>query len=71
MSEQVLPPSWQHVGRHDLFPVSTHDDTARFDFLANLNGYLASQVSPKVKQSYEQRVKPAFEKALGRAPPMP
>lgn len=68
MSEQVLPPSWQHVGRHGLFPASSHDDTARFDFLANLNGYLAGQVSPKVKQSYEQRVKPAFEKALGRAP---
>lgn len=68
MSEQVLPPSWQHVGRHDLFPVSAHDDTARFDFLANLNGYLAGQVSPKVKQAYETRVKPAFEKAAGRAP---
>lgn len=68
MSAQVLPPSWQHVGRHGLFPVSTHDDTARFDFLANLNGYLASQISPKVKQAYEQRVKPAFEKATGREP---
>jgi ubiquinone/menaquinone biosynthesis C-methylase UbiE len=68
MSEQVLPPSWQHVGRHDLFPVSRHDDTARFDFLANLNGYLAGQLSPKVKQAYEQRVKPAFEKAAGRPP---
>ena len=68
MSDPVLPPSWQHVGRHDLFPRSAHDDTARFDFLANLNGYLASQVSPKVKQAYDKRVKPSFEKAAGRAP---
>lgn len=68
MSPQALPPSWQHVGRHDLFPQSAHDDVARFDFLANLNGYLATQVSPKVRQSYEKRVRPALEKALGRSP---
>lgn len=68
MSQQALPPSWQHVGRHAVFPESAHDDTVRFDFLANLNGYLATQVSPKVRESYEKRVKPAFEKSLGRAP---
>ncbi|MGV8959799.1 MAG: class I SAM-dependent methyltransferase [Stenotrophomonas sp.] len=68
MSQQALPPSWQHVGRHAVFPESGHDDTARFDFLANLNGYLATQVSPKVRESYDKRVKPAFEKAAGRAP---
>lgn len=68
MSQQALPPSWRHVGRHEVFPKSAHDDVARFDFLANLNGYLATQLSPKVRNAYEQRVKPAFEKANGRAP---
>jgi len=68
MNQQPLPPSWQHVGRHAVFPDSGLDDTARFDFLANLNGYLATQVSPKVKTAYQQRVKPAFEKQQGRAP---
>ena len=68
MSEQALPPSWQHVGRHAVFPESTHDDTARFDFLANLNGYLSTRLSPKVRESYEKRVKPAFEQREGRAP---
>ena len=51
MSEQALPPSWQHVGRHAVFPQSAHDDTARFDFLANLNGYLSTRLSPKVRES--------------------
>ncbi|MFT4256957.1 MAG: class I SAM-dependent methyltransferase [Pseudoxanthomonas sp.] len=68
MSPQALPPSWQHVGRHAVFPEGTHDDAARFDFLASLNGYLATQLSPKVKTAYEKRVKPAFEKTNGRAP---
>ena len=68
MSQQALPPSWQHVGRHGMFPESTHDDAARFDFLANLNGYLSTQVAPKVHEAYEKRVRPAFEKTAGRAP---
>ena len=68
MSEQALPPSWQHVGRHAVFPQSAHDDTARFDFLANLNGYLSTRLSPKVRESYEKRVKPSFEQREGRAP---
>ena len=68
MTQQTLPPSWQHVGRHAVFPESAHDDTARFDFLANLNGYLSTRLSPKVRESYEKRVKPAFEQREGRAP---
>lgn len=63
-----LPPSWQHVGRHELFPEADHDDIARFDFLANLNGFLAGSLAPKVRTAYEQEVKPAFEKQQGRAP---
>lgn len=68
MTQQALPPSWQHVGRHAVFPESAHDDTARFDFLANLNGYLSTRLSPKVRESYEKRVRPAFEQREGRAP---
>lgn len=68
MSQQTPPPSWQHVGRHGVFPESGHDDTARFDFLANMNGYLSTQLSPKVRVAYEKRAKPAFEKTQGREP---
>ncbi len=68
MSQQALPPSWQHVGRHAVFPDSAHDDTARFDFLANLNGYLSTRLGPKVREAYDKRIKPAFEKSAGRAP---
>ncbi len=63
-----LPPSWQHVGRHEMFPEAGHDDTARFDFLANLNGLLAGQLAPKVRAAYEQEVKPAFQQRQGRSP---
>lgn len=68
MSQQAPPPSWEHVGRHAVFPESAHDDTVRFDFLANLNGYLATRLGPKVRTAYERRVRPAFEKQHGRAP---
>ncbi|MGY0618184.1 class I SAM-dependent methyltransferase [Lysobacter sp. A378] len=67
MSQQP-PPSWHHVGRHAVFPQAGHDDTARFDFLANMNGYLATRLSPKVRVAYDKRVKPAFEKSHDRPP---
>jgi ubiquinone/menaquinone biosynthesis C-methylase UbiE len=68
MTTRELPPSWTHVGRHAVFPQAGIDDVARFDFLANLNGFLSGQVLPKVREAYESKVKPAFEKAAGRAP---
>lgn len=69
MSEtRESPPSWNHVGRHAVFPVAGHDDVARFDFLANLNGFLATSVLPKVRDAYDARVKPAFEREHGRSP---
>lgn len=68
MSKQASPPSWRHVGRHGVFPESSLDDTSRFDFLANLNRHLAERLSPRVRESYEKRVKPQFEKDHGRAP---
>ena len=63
-----LAPSWQNVGRHQVFPDAGHDDVARFDFLAGLNGFLAGAVAPGIKTAYEQRVKPAFEQQHGRPP---
>jgi ubiquinone/menaquinone biosynthesis C-methylase UbiE len=68
MAQDRLPPSWAHVGRHGVFPEAGADDTARFDFLANLNGFLSSQLLPRVREAYEQRVRPEFERSAGRAP---
>src|SRR5690606_9989637 len=41
---------------------------ARFNFLANLNMHLSSQVIPGVREAYETRVEPAFQAEHGRAP---
>ena len=68
MSASPPPPSWTHVGRHGVFPEAALDDAARFDFLANLNGYLATRLSPQVRGAYEHRVMPAFQREHGRAP---
>ncbi|MDW8480256.1 MAG: class I SAM-dependent methyltransferase [Xanthomonadales bacterium] len=68
MSAVQVPPSWRHVGRHALFPEAGHDDVARFDFLANLNTLIASEVLPALRQAYEQRTKPAFVRTHGRPP---
>jgi ubiquinone/menaquinone biosynthesis C-methylase UbiE len=68
MSTRETPPSWTHVGRHAVFPEAGHDDAARFDFLANLNGFLSGRVLPHVRDAYEGKVKPEFEKTHGHPP---
>ncbi|MDB5364855.1 MAG: SAM-dependent methyltransferase [Rhodospirillales bacterium] len=64
----VGPPPWTDVGRHAVFPEGKHDEIARFNFLASLNQHIATRIFPGNRLAYEARVKPAFEKAAGRAP---
>ncbi len=63
-----IPPGWNEVGKHGVFPHGTHDETARFNFLANLNKHLALTLGPGNKLAYERRVLPAFKAAHQRAP---
>ena len=63
---QNLPPVWSKIARHELLPETTHDERARFNFLANLNKHLAAVVSPGNKPAYEMRVRPGFIQAKGR-----
>jgi ubiquinone/menaquinone biosynthesis C-methylase UbiE len=66
MIQNNLPPVWNRVGKHAVFPEAKHDETARYNFLANLNRYLASVVSPGNKLAYEKRVRPEFQKEHAR-----
>jgi ubiquinone/menaquinone biosynthesis C-methylase UbiE len=63
----VAPP-YAAVSKHGVFPVPSHDEAARFDFLANFNKFLSGALGPGNKLAYDNRVLPAFEKAHGRAP---
>ena len=55
------PPDYRRVGEHGMFPSTSHDEKARFNFLAHLNRHLASKVLPGVKTAYEARVEPELE----------
>lgn len=65
MSTRNLPPVWSKIAKHAVFPETTHDERARYNFLANLNKHLA-HVSQGNKIAYETRVAPNFEKEHGR-----
>jgi len=52
------PPDYRNVGRHDVFPETSHDEIERFNFLTHLNRHLAANVLPGVRQAYESRVAP-------------
>jgi ubiquinone/menaquinone biosynthesis C-methylase UbiE len=56
------------VGQHGVMPETNHDEKARFNFLANLNRFLSTQLLPAVKVAYEQKAKPQFVQAAGRPP---
>jgi SAM-dependent methyltransferase len=67
MKHDVAPP-YTAVARHAVFPTPSHDEAARFDFLANFNKYMALTLGPGNKLAYENRVLPAFVKEHGREP---
>jgi len=53
------PPDYRNVGRHGVFPETSHDEIERFNFLTHLNRHLAANVLPGVRQAYETRIAPA------------
>lgn len=60
------PPDYRVIGRHGIFPETSHDEIERINFLAQMNRHLASRIVPGVRAAYENKVAPAFEKAHGR-----
>ncbi len=60
------PPDYRAVGRHEVFPQTTHDEIERFNFLAQMNRHLATRVLPSVKIVFEKRVAPRVATEGGR-----
>lgn len=67
MNHDIAPP-YTAVARHAVFPKPSHDEAARFDFLANFNKYMAVTLGPGNKRAYDHQVLPAFLKKYGREP---
>lgn len=63
----TLPPTYDRSSTHPLSPAVDHDETARFNFLTNLNVHLNQQVFPGNRLAFEKRVAPAFQKTQGKA----
>ncbi len=63
-----IPPPYSAVARHGVFPEPSHDEAARFNFLAGFNKYMATILGTGNKLAYDRRVLPAFVKEHGREP---
>ncbi len=63
----VAPP-YTAVARHGVSPQPSHDEAARFNFLANLNKYLSGTLGPGNKIAYDTCVLPGFVAQYGRQP---
>jgi SAM-dependent methyltransferase len=60
------PPDYRVVGRHEVFPQTTHDEIERFNYLAHMNRHLATRVLPAIKTVFDKRVAPQVAAAGGR-----
>jgi SAM-dependent methyltransferase len=60
------PPDYRVIGRHGMLAEVTHDEAARFNFLAQMNRHLSTRVMPGVKEAFDARVQPAFKRAEQR-----
>ncbi|MGQ5701903.1 class I SAM-dependent methyltransferase [Sandaracinobacteroides sp. A072] len=63
-----MVPPYRAVTRHEMMPVASHDEAARFDFLAHFNKVLSGNLGPGNRMAYEGRVLPAFRATHGRDP---
>jgi len=61
-------PPWSQAGQHAMSPVATHDDTARFNFLANFNKYISGCVVAGNAEAYRTRALPAWIAEHGTVP---
>jgi len=65
MAAKNLPPTYDNIAQHEVFPETNHDERARYNFLANLNKHLA-HVSQGNALAFKQRVQPKFKEEHGR-----
>ena len=63
-----LPPPYTALTRHPMLPQVSHDEAARFNFLASFNRHLSGALGPGNRIAYETRVLPAFRAEHGRDP---
>jgi SAM-dependent methyltransferase len=61
----ILPPTYDRTGRHGVSPEVSHDESARFNFLTNLNVYLGQKLFPGTRLAYEKRVRPRHIEQAG------
>lgn len=61
-------PPWSDAGQHAMSAEATHDDVARFNFLANFNKYMSNVVVGGNAVAYVQRAAPRYEREHGVAP---
>ncbi len=62
------PPDHRAGLRHAVYPHLSHDETERFNYLAQVNHHLTERVAPGVEAAWKARIEPRFEAEHGRKP---
>lgn len=63
-----LPNPWREYGKHEMLVDTTHDESARLDFMANLFRHVGNEIWPNHREVYDKKVEPEFKKQHDRSP---
>ena len=66
MNAPILPPVYTRIEHHEVFPDVSHDEAARYNFLANLNKHVSTYIGPGNMVAFQKRVEPTFEATNNR-----
>ena len=68
MTSKPLPNRWRNYGNHEMLVETTHDESARLDFMANFFKHIGEEIWPNHKVIYDKKVEPDFKNKHKRAP---
>jgi 2-polyprenyl-3-methyl-5-hydroxy-6-metoxy-1,4-benzoquinol methylase len=60
MNTPILPPVYTRIEQHEVFPEISHDEAARYNFLANLNKHVSTYIGPGNMVAFNKRIEPDF-----------
>ena len=68
MTAEPLPNRWRNYGEHEMLVDTTHDESARLDFMANFFRYIGNEMWPNHRKIYDKKVEPKFRQENKRQP---
>ncbi len=68
MKSKKILNKWRNYGKHEMLVETSHDESARLDFMSNFFSYIGNEMWPNHRKVYDNIVEPNFKKVNKRKP---